>query len=89
MKLMATTVFGVQHWRCPVCGREFLVRWLPGYQRLVLREGDTRAEHVGSINDSPLTKLDPEQAAVNTEPSEVWLEWLNANGITWSAKDAS
>jgi hypothetical protein len=39
---------GMEEWRCPVCGRHFIVRWPPDYERLVLAEGDPKAIHVGT-----------------------------------------
>jgi hypothetical protein len=39
---------GMEEWRCPVCGRHFIVRWPPDYERLVLAEGDPKAVHVGT-----------------------------------------
>jgi hypothetical protein len=41
-----TDASGLEAWRCPVCGRHFVVRWSPSYQRLVLVEGDGDASHV-------------------------------------------
>ena len=31
-----------------MCGRHFVVRWPPDYERLVLAEGDENATHVGT-----------------------------------------
>ena len=43
-----TDTSGMEEWRCPVCGRHFIVRWPPDYERLVLAEGDPKAIHVGT-----------------------------------------
>jgi hypothetical protein len=43
-----TDAAGMEEWRCPVCGRHFVVRWPPDYERLVLAEGDPQAIHVGT-----------------------------------------
>jgi hypothetical protein len=43
-----TDASGMEEWRCPVCGRHFIVRWPPDYERLVLAEGDPKAIHVGT-----------------------------------------
>jgi hypothetical protein len=43
-----TDASGMEEWRCPVCGRHFVVRWPPDYERLVLAEGDPKAIHVGT-----------------------------------------
>ena len=43
-----TDASGMEEWRCPVCGRHFIVRWPPDYERLVLAEGDPKAVHVGT-----------------------------------------
>jgi hypothetical protein len=43
-----TDASGMEEWRCPVCGRHFVIRWPPDYERLVLAEGDPQAIHVGT-----------------------------------------
>ena len=43
-----TDASGMEEWRCPVCGRHFIVRWPPDYERLVVAEGDPKAIHVGT-----------------------------------------
>jgi hypothetical protein len=48
MVLEGTDASGMEEWRCPVCGRHFIVRWPPDYERLVLAEGDPKATHVGT-----------------------------------------
>jgi hypothetical protein len=45
---VGTDAAGMEEWRCPVCGRHFVVRWPPNYERLVLAEGDADAAHVGT-----------------------------------------
>ena len=31
-----TDASGMEEWRCPECGRHFVVRWPPDFERLVL-----------------------------------------------------
>ena len=54
---VGTDVSGMEEWRCPVCGRHFIVRWPPDWERLVLVEGDENAPHVGSHDFSPMFGL--------------------------------
>src|SRR4029453_10073918 len=52
-----TDASAMEEWRCPACGRHFVVRWPPDYERLVLAEGDPRATHVGTKGEVGLTGL--------------------------------
>jgi hypothetical protein len=51
MVLSATHSSGAEEWFCPTCGRRFLLRWPPSYQKLVLEAGDEYALHSGSKGD--------------------------------------
>ncbi|MFL5806898.1 MAG: hypothetical protein ACJ8CR_34860 [Roseiflexaceae bacterium] len=39
---------GAEEWFCATCGRRFLLRWTPMYQKTVLDPGDEQATHSGS-----------------------------------------
>jgi hypothetical protein len=74
-----TDASGMEEWRCPVCGRHFIVRWPPDYARLVLAEGDPDATHVGTKGEVGLTGIE-----VSPPPGEDdWRRWLRDNGIDW------
>ena len=76
-----TDASGMEEWRCPVCGRHFIVRWPPDYERLVLAEGDSDATHVGTKGEAGLSGIQ----VVPTDDSgeDGWRRWLRDNGIDW------
>ncbi len=47
MCLVDTDASGAEEWFCPTCGRCFLLRWPPMYQKTVLDPGDEHATHSG------------------------------------------
>jgi hypothetical protein len=47
MCLVDTDASGAEEWFCPTCGRCFLLRWPPMYQKTVLDPGDEQATHSG------------------------------------------
>jgi hypothetical protein len=82
-----TDAAGMEEWRCPECGRHFLVRWPPDYQRLVLAEGDEQAVHVGRKGPVGLGGIEVPAAG---EPGpgtgagdDEWRRWLSDHGIDW------
>ena len=76
---------GMQEWRCPVCGRHFVVRWPPDFERLVLTEGDGDAVHVGSKDGTGLTGI---QVVTGGDGEDEWRRWLRDNGIDWDGEVA-
>ena len=88
---------GMEEWRCPVCGRHFVVRWPPNYERLVLAEGDGTATHIGARGEAGLRGLrigpaagDP---AAGGDPAggdgeDAWRRWLAEHGIDWDGEVA-
>jgi hypothetical protein len=76
-----TDASGMEEWRCPVCGRHFIVRWPPNYERLVLAEGDADATHVGTKGEAGLTGIQVTPPAVSDEDD--WRRWLDEHGIDW------
>ena len=75
-----TDASGMEEWRCPVCGRHFIVRWPPDYERLVLAEGDADATHVGTKGEVGLSGI---QVVPTAGPEDEWRRWLRDNGIDW------
>jgi hypothetical protein len=71
----------MEEWCCPVCGRHFVVRWPPDYERLILAEGDPRATHVGTKGEVGLTGL--RVARTGPDPGEADRRWLRGHGIDW------
>jgi hypothetical protein len=51
MVLEATHESGAEEWFCPTCGRRFIMRWPPTYEKTVLVPGDEFAIHSGSKGD--------------------------------------
>jgi hypothetical protein len=88
---VGTDAAGMEEWRCPVCGRHFIVRWPPDYERLLLAEGDPRAAHVGTrgevgfsgIGVGPATG---EPATGDGDAEDAWRRWLHEHGIDWDGE---
>src|SRR5262245_23033894 len=51
MLLETTHNSGAEEWYCPTCGRRFLLRWPPSYEKVVIEPGDEFATHSGSKGD--------------------------------------
>jgi hypothetical protein len=51
MVLATTHASGSEEWYCPTCGRRFLLRWPPAYEKVVIEPGDEYAAHSGSKGD--------------------------------------
>ncbi len=51
MVLETTHSSGAEEWYCPTCGRRFLMRWPPAYEKVILEPGDEFAAHSGSKGD--------------------------------------
>jgi hypothetical protein len=56
MVLETTHPSGAEEWYCPTCGRRFLLRWPPSYEKIVLDPGDQDAAHSGS--KGPMLSMD-------------------------------
>ena len=85
MILQGTDAAGMEEWRCPVCGRHFVVRWPPEFERLVLAEGDGNAVHSGRKAEFGLTAIEIAPAAGGEDE---WRRWLRENGIDWDGQVA-
>jgi hypothetical protein len=83
-----TDASGMEEWRCLVCGRHFVVRWPPDFERLVLAEGDGDAVHVGAKGEPGLTGVQVAPAAGDAEAEAEWRAWLRDNGIDWDGQVA-
>ena len=86
MVRQGTDASGMEEWRCPECGRHFVVRWPPDFERLVLAEGDGDAVHVGAKGEPALTGIQVTPAAADAEVE--WRAWLRDNGIDWDGQVA-
>jgi hypothetical protein len=87
-----TDATGMEEWRCPLCGRHFVVRWPPNYERLVLAEGDENATHVGTKGEAgfrgvQITPTSDERAA-DADGGDDWRRWLRDHGINWDDPEA-
>jgi hypothetical protein len=80
-----TDASGMEEWRCPVCGRHFIVRWPPDYERLVLAEGDENATHVGTKGEVGLSGIQVTPSTGEPAPGDEddWRRWLREHGIDW------
>jgi hypothetical protein len=84
MQKAGTRKSGVEEWWCPTCGRRLLLRWPPGYQKLVLEPGDEHASHAGATATVRLGPLDVMAADDQpADPGPSWRRWLADNGIAW------
>jgi hypothetical protein len=78
-----TDASGMEAWRCPVCGRHFVVRWPPDYRRLVLAEGDPNATHVGTKGEVGFSGIQVTPASGEDD----WRRWLAEHGIDWDDRE--
>jgi hypothetical protein len=79
-----TDATGKEEWRCPVCGRHLIVRWLPNYERLVLAEGDANASHVSSKGKVGFRGIQVAPAS----GEDAWRRWLRDHGIDWDGRES-
>ncbi|GIH98530.1 hypothetical protein [Planobispora takensis] len=77
---VATRANGAEEWACSSCARRILLRWPPSFERLVLVAGDESVQHFGT--KGPITVLGAE-VSLNLDQDDH--DWLNDNGIAWSA----
>jgi hypothetical protein len=90
---LGTDAAGMEEWRCPVCGRHFVVRWPPNYERLVLTEGDADATHIGNREGEPGLRgiqVGPPagEPAGGGDGEDAWRRWLSDHGIDWDGEVA-
>ncbi|MBI3943558.1 MAG: hypothetical protein HY326_11150 [Chloroflexi bacterium] len=80
MQLAKTYPTGVEEWYCPTCGRRFLLRWPPGYQKMILDSGDEAVLHRGSKRDLANQTSQVEECESTALP-EVWQKGLEEAGF--------
>ncbi len=85
MILRACAKSGAEEWVCPDCGRRLLVKWPPGFERILLEHGDDSAVHVGAKGGVRMTGVE-----VKPYPglSGEARQWLTDNGIDWDGTPA-
>ena len=74
-----------------MCGRHFVVRWPPNYERLVLAEGDGNATHVGARGEVGLRGIQVGPATgdpAGRDGEDAWRRWLSEHGIDWDGEVA-
>lgn len=86
MAHVGTDAAGMEEWRCPVCGRHFVVRWPPNYERLVLAEGDAEATHVGTREGE--VGFSGIRITPAADGEDGWRRWLAEHGIDWDGEVA-
>jgi hypothetical protein len=64
-------------WLCPACGRRFVMRWPPNYQKVVLDPGDEHAVHVGGSGGVSIGPIEVSPAA----SEDSWRRWLREHGV--------
>ena len=87
MVLVRTYETGAEEWRCPVCGRRFMMQRPPQYRRIILDIGDEMVSHTAAKES--LIRATSETAPVKIVPRlvadgnadghnlSVWAEWLD------------
>jgi hypothetical protein len=70
---------GAEEWLCQECGRHFVIRWPPDYERLVLDPGDEDAAHHGRRGDARIDRLELSPAPGD----DPWRRWLRHHGVDW------
>lgn len=79
MNLVQKFATGAEEWRCPACGRRFIMQWPPNYKKIMLEVGDENAVHSGSstnlsIEKPPVASLDAD--ALSEDPwLTPWMDW--------------
>lgn len=71
-------------WLCPTCGRRFVMRRPPNYEKVVLDPGDERAAHAGGTGGVGIGPI--EVTAWSGE--HAWRQWLAENDIDWDGPAA-
>lgn len=56
MVLVEVHETGAEFWRCPICGRAFLIQWPPNYAKIVTARGDEYAFHSCNKNGAKLSE---------------------------------
>jgi hypothetical protein len=78
-----TDATGMEDWRCPACGRHFMMRWPPHYERLVLAVGNENVAHVGTKGGIGFPEASITQLFSELGDAEAWRHWMREKGIDW------
>jgi hypothetical protein len=78
MVMVGVSDSGTEEWLCPQCGRRTLMRWEPGYERVVLDVGDDLATHFGGRS-----RIRTSADEIRPEVRECDVDWLRGLGIDW------
>jgi len=78
-----TDASGMEEWRCPACGRHFMMRRPPYYERVVLAEGDENVTHIWTKGGVGFRGARVSQAAGELGDEEAWRSWMREKGIDW------
>jgi hypothetical protein len=63
MQLEKIHLSGAEEWYCPTCGRRFLLRWPPAYEKIIVEAGDMHASHTGGKRNSRTQPLHMNEVA--------------------------
>jgi len=79
MVLEKTYATGAEEWCCPTCGRRFIMRWPPRYEKIVLEPGDEYAIHSGGKGGIRLhsAELARQENVTPDEGLAVWRAWID------------
>lgn len=77
--LMTTHESGLEEWYCPTCGRRFLMKWPPEYQKIILEPGDEFANHTAFKGQFDPDDVPGDLPAQKPEPKSLapWQEWMD------------
>jgi hypothetical protein len=78
--LTGPTEYGVGEWLCHDCGRRVLVRFSPGFNRIVLAPGKDNIMHKASHAGKSIINM---PKACDPFLTDLDGEWLNGNGMAW------
>ena len=71
MVLESTHSSGEEEWYCPTCGRRFMLKWPPDYQKVILNVGDESVSHSGGKGGLSMGSLKIDQPGERELPKKV------------------
>jgi len=95
MRLVQRFSTGAEEWKCPECGRRFIILLEPAFQKVVLETGNDRAIHSGGSGDLSVAASQPPAALEEINPDESaldpWMRWMDEVnfGSLWDEKGPS
>jgi len=57
MKMIERMDDGFERWSCEECGREFLMKWPPNYEKVIISTGNEMIDHCGIRQDAGTSPL--------------------------------